>query len=286
MSKDLWKILWAYVVAIAAGWAVLVALPWEPLWRALAADLVATLVIFAYSRAYRNSSFYDAYWSVIPPLLAVYWLVAAGPELNQTRAWLVTALVTLWAVRLTWNWASHWTGMGHEDWRYAPLREKAGRLAWLMDLVAIHLFPTLQVFAGLLPVYAATHLGSAPLGWLDALAAAVVLGAVLIELVADIQLHRFLAQRQPGQIINTGLWAWSRHPNYFGELSFWVGLMLFGFAAYPAGGWWLAIGAVLMAAMFFGASIPMMDQRSLERRPEYAEHMRKVSALIPWPPKH
>lgn len=285
MSRDLWKILWAYLVAVAVGGAVLWLLPWPPLWDALAADVVATLVIFGFSRAHRNSSLYDAYWSVIPPLLALFWLWQAAPETNLARAWLVLALVTLWAVRLTWNWAAHWPGMHHEDWRYAPLRDKAGRLECAMDLLAIHLFPTLQVFAGLLPVYAATCLGAAPLGWLDGLATVVVVGAVLIELVADRQLHCFLASRQPGQIINSGLWAWSRHPNYFGELSFWVGLMLFGIAAYPEGSWWLVLGAVLMAAMFMFASIPMMDQRSLERRPAYAEHMKKVSALVPWPPK-
>lgn len=285
MNDSLKKIAAAYGVAIFAGFVTLLLVDGTSLWKAFVADCVATVVIFIFSRVHRNSSFYDAYWSVIPPLLAIYWAATAIAGIAPARQWLVFSLVLLWAVRLTWNWASHWSGLEHEDWRYGPLREKAGPFAIVVDFVAIHLLPTLQVFAGCLPLYAAMHLGVAPLGWLDWVAAAVTLGAISIETIADIQLHRFLATRQPGQIINVGLWRWSRHPNYLGELSFWWGLALFGLAAWPIGWWWQISGGLLMTAMFVFASIPMMDKRSLERRPEYAEHMKKVSALVPLPPK-
>jgi steroid 5-alpha reductase family enzyme len=284
----LW-ILLAYIVCIAAAAAVLyggwVALP-QP-WDALLADVVATLVIFAFSRAFRNSSFYDAYWSVIPPLLALYWYYAhpqAGIE--PTRAALVIALVWLWAIRLTANWATFWEGLHHEDWRYPIVRARAGKHAVLADFFGIHLFPTVIVFAGCLPVYAVLTRGSAPLGWLDALALVVTLGAILIETLADLQLHAFIKHKKtPGSFITSGLWAWSRHPNYFGELSFWWGLMLFGLAAAPDQWLWIVPGALAMTAMFVFASIPFMDERSVARRPAYAEHMQKVSALVPWPPK-
>ncbi|MGH8561291.1 MAG: DUF1295 domain-containing protein, partial [Nevskiales bacterium] len=113
----------------------------------------------------------------------------------------------------------------------------------------------------------------------------VTLGAITIETVADLQLHAFIARKQPGTFITTGLWGWSRHPNYFGEVSFWWGLMLFGLAAAPDQWWWIVPGALSMTAMFLFASIPFMDNRSLERRPDYAEYMKKVSALVPLPPK-
>jgi len=282
MTESMKKIVIAYGVAIATGIITLFVVGGTSLWKAFIADCVATAVIFIFSRVHRNSSFYDAYWSVIPPLLAIYWAATAIPGIAPARQWLVFVLVLLWAARLTWNWASHWSGLDHEDWRYGPLRDKAGPLAVVVDLVAIHLIPTVQVFAGCLPLYAAMHLGVAPLGWLDGLAAIITLGAICIETIADMQLHRFLATRQPGQIIDSGLWRWSRHPNYFGELSFWWGLALFGLAAWPDGWWWQFTGAVLMTAMFAFASIPMMDKRSLERRPEYAGHMKKVSTLVPW----
>ncbi|MGH8456556.1 MAG: DUF1295 domain-containing protein, partial [Stenotrophobium sp.] len=170
-------------------------------------------------------------------------------------------------------------------WRYPLVRARAGKYSTLADLIAIHLLPTMQVFLGCLPVYAVMTRGQTPLNALDALAFAVTLGAIAIETIADLQLHAFIAQRKPGTFIDTGLWAWSRHPNYFGELSFWWGLMLFGLAAAPSQWCWLIPGALMMTAMFAFASIPFMDKRSLERRPAYAEHMRRVSAIFPLPPR-
>lgn len=82
-----------------------------------------------------------------------------------------------------------------------------------------------------------------------------------------------------------GLWAWSRHPNYFGELLFWFSLLFFGLSVHPSGFWWLAIGAIAMTLMFLLASIPMMEKRSLERRPEYQRIIDSTSMLIPLPPK-
>lgn len=253
-------------------------------WNAFAADVVATLVIWFFSLRYRNSSFYDAYWSVIPPLLAVYWYYAhLDADVNGLRAALVIALVWLWGIRLTANWATYWGGLQHEDWRYPLVRARACKAARWADLFGIHLFPTVQVFLGCLPIWAVMSQGRAPLGGLDALAFVVTLGAIAIETVADLQRHAFIAQRKAGDFIRSGLWAWSRHPNYFGELSFWWGLALFGLAAVPA--WWVVVGAVAMSAMFWFASIPLMDARSVERRPAYAAYMREVSALVPLPPR-
>lgn len=283
--KDLTPIVVAYLACIGAALALLYGLALPAPWDALAADVAATLVIFGFSRAYRNSSFYDPYWSVIPPLLALFWYARAAPGIDHVRAWLVIALVWFWAIRLTANWTVHWGGLTHEDWRYPIVRARAGKAALWADLFGIHLYPTFQVFLGCLPIYAVMSQGTRPLGWLDALAALVTFGAVMIELVADLQLHAFIARRKPGEFIKTGLWAWSRHPNYFGEIGFWWGLMLFGLAAAPQAWWWIVPGALSMTAMFAFASIPFMDKRSCERRPAYAEHMRRVSALVPLPPR-
>jgi steroid 5-alpha reductase family enzyme len=277
----------AYLACLAAGAVSLMWLPVSAPWNALIADIVATLVIFGFSRRYRNSSFYDAYWSVIPPLLAAYWMATYPASTRDPRAWIVTALVWFWAIRLTTNWALHWSGLQHEDWRYPLVRARAGKAAMWADLFGIHLFPTIQVFLGCLAIYAVMSRTAVPLSLLDALAGGVTFGAVVIELVADLQLHAFIAQRkQPGGFITTGLWAWSRHPNYFGELGFWWGLMLFGLIAAPQDWWWIVPGALAMTAMFVFASIPLMDARSCERRPAYAEHMKRISALLPLPPRN
>jgi len=283
-SASLSRVTVAYVVAVAVAGAWLAAGPGtDRLWLdALVADVLATVVIFAFSRAYGNSSFYDAYWSVIPPLLVLYWWVETGAD--GVRPWLLMAVVLPWAVRLTGNWAYGFPGLHHEDWRYPMLREKAGPWELAVDFFGIHLIPTLQVFLGTVPAYVVLTHGDRSIGAVDALAVLVGLGAVALELVADVQMHRFVRGRQPGQVMDRGLWSWSRHPNYFGEISFWFSLALFGVAAAPSEAWWLFAGTIAMVAMFLGASIPMMERRSLERRPQYQSVMDRVPRLVPRPP--
>jgi steroid 5-alpha reductase family enzyme len=284
-TASLVRITVAYAVAIAAALAWLVLGPdTDRLWLdAFLADVVATLVIFGFSRAYKNSSFYDAYWSVVPPLLLLFWWVETDAE--HARVWLVAGVMLLWAIRLTGNWVYSWPGLHHEDWRYPLLKQKAGRWEAFVDLAAIHVIPTIQVFLGTIPAYVVVTSTDREIGMLDAVALTVGVGAVALELVADVQLHRFVRDRQPGQVMDRGLWGWSRHPNYFGEISFWLSLSLFGIAAAPDDAWWLFIGPVAMLAMFLGASIPMMEQRSLERRPQYQDVIDRVPKLIPRPPR-
>lgn len=273
----------AYLIAVAVGYAWLL---WGPatgrLWLdTLIADILATLVVFAFSRVYRNSSFYDAYWSVIPPLLLFYWWSQGDGD--PVRTWLITVLVVVWAVRLTANWVYAFPGLHHEDWRYPMFRERAGRFEFVADLVAIHLIPTLQVFLGMVPVYVAVTTPGGGLAWLTVIAFVVGMAAVTLEGVADVQMHRFVASARPGDVMDRGLWSWSRHPNYFGEFGFWFALALFGLAAAPQA-WWLFAGAAAMLAMFLGASIPMMETRSLQRRPGYQAVIDRVSRFVPRPP--
>lgn len=280
----------AYVVALIGG-AVTIALApiAHPFWKAAAGDVVATLIIFGFSVRFDNSSFYDAYWSVIPPALAAYWMlhpVAEGAPF--ARQVLVLALVTWWGIRLTYNWGRHWKGLDHEDWRYVDYRQKVGRAYWLVSFAGFHFFPTVQVMASCAGLYVAMT-ATGPVGVLDGVAAVVTAGAITIEMVADRQLHDFVSSKPDrGAILQSGLWRWSRHPNYFGEVSFWWGLCLFGLAAATAPVtelWWLFVGPVAMTSMFFFISIPLIDERMVTKRPHYAEHMKRVSRLIPWPPR-
>ena len=268
------------MIALFVAGLVLILSTAEPLWRALWADLVATLVVFGASRWHRNSSFYDAFWSVIPPVLMLWWMVV-GSSASTLREMLVLALLLFWATRLTCHWAYYWPGLHHEDWRYGMLREQAGRNAVVVDLMGVHVFPTIQVFLGMLPVYAVTVLGDQPLNVIDGLAALVMFAAISLQMTADVQLHAFAAQAKPGDTLETGLWSRSRHPNYLGEIGMWVGLALFGLAAYPQGAWWVGLGALAMILMFRYASIPMMEKRSLARRPEYADTMARIPRLLP-----
>lgn len=272
--------LTATAVAVLAGAVVGTA---NPLVTVAVADLAATVVIFVWSRAMNNTSMYDAYWSVVPPLVAVFYVVVAEPGVSELRQWLVLAVVWLWAVRLTANWVRSWPGLGHEDWRYVDARSQAMPY-WLASFTGFHLFPTIIVFAGMLPLYPALVTSTASVGVLDVIATVVGVGSVLVELVADEQLRAFNQTKARGEVCRRGLWGWSRHPNYLGEMGFWWALWLFALAADTAW-WWTVVGPLAMTAMFLGASIPMMERRSLERRAAYADYAAEVSLVVPRPPR-
>jgi steroid 5-alpha reductase family enzyme len=287
-SRSFLWILAAYAAGFAAAaatarWIV----PGAPTLTLVAwADLAATVAVFLFSAAANNSSVYDPYWSVAPLVIAPW--IAARPEAAgapTARQILVVGLVYAWGLRLTYHWTRNFAGLAHEDWRYVDIRKKVGRLYWLASFAGLHLFPTIQVYMGCLPLLPALT-STRPLGPLDAVATLVTLGAVVIEAVADEQLRAFRLRKDkdPDEIMATGLWSWSRHPNYFGEVSFWWGLFLFGLAGDP-GAIWTGAGAVSITLMFALFSIPALDKRSAARRPAYAEHMKRVSAIVPWPPK-
>jgi steroid 5-alpha reductase family enzyme len=221
---------------------------------------------------------------VAPPLIVGGWaLVSDGGSTLRRVTMLV--LLTLWAVRLTVNWAIGWNGLTHEDWRYVRIREQTMRRLpwWLVSFTGIHLMPTLVVFLALFSAWPALH-GYPRMGLVDLLAIAVMLGAILIEAVADLQLRHFSSRPEhAGKSVDMGLWRWSRHPNYLGEIGVWWGLWLFGLAADPSW-WWTVIGPLAMVALFAGVSIPLMERRNLERRPDYAAYQRGVAALLPWHP--
>jgi steroid 5-alpha reductase family enzyme len=274
--------LLAYLVAACVGVTAAWILGGGSLLRTAAvADLAATVVVFVFSVALDNSSMYDPYWSVAPVPILAFWLASGGGV--TARQIVVLALVAIWAVRLTMNWLRRWRGLADEDWRYANYR-RLGAAYWPVSFLGFHLFPTVIVFLGCAAIFPAFIIsGSRAVGILDLAAVAVTLTAILIEAEADRQLWRFLATRKsPGKILDTGLWALSRHPNYFGEVLFWWGAWLFGLAANPAW-WWTIIGPVAVTGLFLGISVPMMDKRMLQRHPGYAELIATRSAFLPLP---
>jgi len=242
--------------------------------------VVATVVVFAVSVAVDNSSIYDPYWSLQPLALAGYYLWTGWREADA-RLIIVTVLVFLYALRLTANFYRDWPGLSKEDFRYVSLRIRTGRAYWPVSFLGIHLFPTIMVYLGCLPLYALTRPGGAGLGWLDGLGIVVMAGAIALAYVADEQLRAF--RKDPansGLVMQKGLWAHSRHPNYLGEVSTWWGLWFFGLAA-GFEWWWTVVGAVAITIMFVFISIPMMEERLLTTRAGYREYRERTPALLP-----
>ena len=275
-----------YVLAAAAAFLPATLMRHEhPVTVAFVADLVATGVIFLLSVLLANASLYDPYWSVAPPIIAIGWALCAPDGLGagaKARQVVVIGLVVAWAIRLTGNWAIGWHGFTQEDWRYVHLRETRGLVPWwLVNLVGIQLVPTLVVFVGLLPLWPALGAPRRDFNLLDVVAIIVTATAIVVETVADNQMRAFTRDAaNRGRTIDVGLWSRSRHPNYLGEIGMWCGLFLFGLAADPSW-WWTVAGPAVMVLLFETASIPLMEQRSTQRRREYAEYQRRVPRLLP-----
>jgi len=270
-----------YFLAILTGKITIDSLDLESTYlEMLIADVAATGIVFIFSFIFRNSSMYDPYWSVIPVPIALYW-ISISPVGNDLRQFLVFAVISLWSLRLTINWVKSWPNLEHEDWRYNKLKEDSGKLYWLVSFLGIHLFPTLIVFMGLLPVLPAVE-NPFPLGILDFAGALISISAVLIEYTADEQLRQFNKyNRVKGMNMDRGLWSVSRHPNYLGEILFWFGLFIMSLSHQFLSSLWTGIGFIAMFVLFKFVSIPMMEKRLIKRKDQYEEYIRKVPALIP-----
>lgn len=274
-------IVGAYAAAVAVFVAVAAGVGTDsPAWAVAGGYAASTAVLYLLSQVAGNGSTFDAWWSVMPSVATV-WLAVGADDGDPWRRTIVTVLVLVWGVRLTYNWAVSWPGLHHEDWRYRQLYATTPLPRWAVSLLAVHAFPTAVVTIASLPLVAAMT-RSGDLDVLDAIAAAVIVGAVTVETIADNQLRAFNRTKAPGDVLDTGLWARSRHPNYLGETGFWWGLWLFAVAA-EAGAWWTVVGPVAITVMFLAASIPMIEERSAERRPGWADYAARTPMLVPRP---
>jgi len=246
------------------------------------------LLIWLFSFISNNSSVFDPYWSVAPVVFLVYfwgtasgnWHPAFGVWYTNVRFVLLLFLVSVYGVRLTWNFLRNWKGMKHEDWRYVEFRKKTGFFYWTVSFLGIHLFPAIMVFLGTLSLWVSVSKGTSPMNILDIIGLALTGAAILLEARADKQLHEFVKNcKEEGKTMDQGLWSISRHPNYLGEISFWWGLYFFGLAANPEY-WWVIAGPLTISLMFIFISIPMIEKRLLVRKKDYQEYREKVPMLL------
>ena len=277
--KDLAIITFIYLVAYAAGFAVCAGIG-SVMLRWFVFDIAATVVTFIFSAALKNSSVYDAYWSLTPMVMSI-WLFA---EAQAFSPWQLAFLFVfnLWSLRLTLNWVSVFTDFSYEDWRYRKFRaENKGFMWFIINFFGIHMVPTLVVFAGMLPLF---EIVKVPMNAHALPGMAVMLFGIALEFFADRQMHAFLAETTEKTVCRRGLWNYSRHPNYLGEISVWAGTFLVMLPFAPEK-WYYVIGAVSVAVLFNVVSIPMMEKRQLARRPDYTDYRRVTSRLLLLPNK-
>lgn len=248
-------------------------------WRLFVFTLIATLVIWISSLFYKNTSIYDAYWSLTPMVMIIYVLIINRETINAYHIVLLVAFL-LWSIRLTINWAYTFKGLEFEDWRYADFRNNQRPFIFhIINFVGLQFMPTLLVYGGFLSLIALfKHTANA---W-SLIGSAIILAGFLFQLFSDISMHKHLKQGTKGEVNQKGLWKYSRHPNYFGELLIWIGSYVALVLTAP-NLWYLGFGPILIVLLFEFISIPLAEKRQLKRRPSYATYIKETSRMLPLP---
>lgn len=263
-----------------------------PLLVCLAICGVVTVGTWVASIATREYSWVDRIWSIAP--VAYAWVFAVASEFDARLA-LMAVLVTLWGIRLTFNFARKGGYRpGGEDYRWAVLR---GRMspAWfqVFNFGFISVYQNALILLFCLPAYTVFESTRPPLGVWDAVLAALFLAFLAGETVADQQQWTFhdwkSAERAAGRtpapgFLQTGLFRMSRHPNFFFEQAQWW--VFYGFAVAATGAWlhWTVAGAVLLSLLFGGSTV-FTESISRSRYPEYDEYRARTSPIVPWFPR-
>lgn len=228
----------------------------------------------------RDVSIVDSIWSlVLLGLCATYFLLH---EYSTARGTIVLSLTALWAVRLSAYIT--WRNRGEpEDARYQAIRRKYSPNFAIKSLGIVFLLQGFLAWIISLPLLAAVT-ASKPLSLLDAAAVTIVLFGFLFESIADAQLAAFRAGNDSRrQVLDTGLWRYTRHPNYFGECCIWWGFYLFALAA---GGWWSIVSPLLMTFLLLRVSgVALLEKDIRERRPDYADYIKRTNAFVPGFPR-
>lgn len=251
--------------------------------------LTLALVLFGYmslwfvvSLVKKRNDVADVAWGLGFVLLAGTSYVLSDDV--GVRGQLSTLLVSIWGVRLAWHIHSRNKGKA-EDYRYLAWRKEWGRWFYPRSYVQVYLLQGVLLFLIAVPVLMSNASSGAPtLGWLDVAGLCVWLVGFFFEVVGDAQLARFIRNPEnKGRLMQRGLWAYSRHPNYFGEVTQWWGLWLIALSV-PYG-WLSIIGPITITFLIVKVSgIPLLEKK-MEENPEFADYKRRVSILVPLPRK-
>ena len=249
-------------------------------WHSLFIVIAAALVTWLLSLYKHDVSIVDSLWALMFVMIAYY--TAMATDHWGARSVLALVLVSLWGLRLaiyiTWrNW-------GHdEDHRYQAIRARNQPNFAFKSLYLIFCLQAVLAWLISLPLHAAI-VGDGAVGVLDGVGALLWLIGFAFEAGGDWQLARFKANPENrGKVMDRGFWRYTRHPNYFGDFAVWWGLYLI---AASAGGWWSCVGPVLMSVLLMRVSgVTLLEKDIGERRPQYAQYIKRTNAFFPGIPK-
>ncbi len=239
------------------------------------------LVTWVVSVVIDDASIVDIVWG-LGFALATWSAFLFGDAGSTPRGIVILVLVSVWGLRLTGYLAWRNIGKG-EDRRYQQMRKKSPDSFWLISLWKV--FGLQAVIMWVVAVPAVVTLGSdTSLWWLDYIGIAIWAVGLFFETVGDIQLARFKARPgSKGQVMDGGLWRYTRHPNYFGDFCVWWGIYL---VAAAGGAWWAIFSPLVMSALLMRYSgVGLLEKTINRRRPGYDEYARRTNAFFPGPPK-
>lgn len=251
------------------------------------AYLACAAAVFAYMTAFfilglarRNNDIADVAWGLGFILVAA---VSSALGTPSPRGALVTGLVVLWGLRLAAHIYARNRGKS-EDYRYKAWREKWGRHWVAMSFLQVFMLQGALMLIVSAAVVAVNVAGGGPLGWLDAAGLAAWLVGFYCETRADLELSRFVKDpANKGKILATGIWRYSRHPNYFGEMTMWWGVWAVALSA--GAPWWTVASPLAITILLTKVSgIPLLEKR-YANDPAYQAYAARTSVLIPWFPK-
>ncbi|HWQ83417.1 MAG TPA: DUF1295 domain-containing protein [Anaerolineales bacterium] len=244
---------------------------------------VLMTLLWLVSLALKNSSIVDIFWGT--GFVVVAWIAfLLTPDGYEDRKWLLAILVTLWGLRLSLHiLVRNWGKL--EDFRYQVWRKEAGAAWWWRSYFKVFLLQGILLWIISAPLLAA-QISAQParLTWLDLLAIPVWLFGFFFEAVGDWQLSHFKANpANKGKVLNTGVWRYTRHPNYFGDATQWWSYYLIALAA---GGWWTIFSPLLMTTLLWRVSGASLLEKTLrDEKPGYREYIETTSEFIPWFPR-
>jgi steroid 5-alpha reductase family enzyme len=228
----------------------------------------------------RDVSFVDSLWSLFFLVAAAVFAWAAEPL--SIKGQVVLVLVAIWALRLSiYITARNWGES--EDYRYQSIRANNEPGFAFKSLYIVFGLQGVLAWLVVLPLLPAITSASA-FNWIDGVAAALWVVGFVFEAGGDYQLSRFKARADnKGKVLNTGLWRYTRHPNYFGDFCIWWSFYLFAVAS---GGWWSIASPLLMSLLLLKVSgVAMLEKTISDRRPEYAQYIHSTNAFFPGPPR-
>ena len=237
--------------------------------------LTGAFLFWLVSIPLKNVAIADVYWGLI--FVVVIWSSIVQHGVTQ-RGLLLAGLVSIWGMRLAIYLFSR--GLGQpEDRRYRAMRAPRGDSFWWRSLYVVF---GLQAFLGwLVAMPLQLPYADTDLSWLDGVGFFLWCFGCFWEFVGDWQISKFLKNRKGSEVLSTGLWRYTRHPNYFGEACLWIGFECIALSG--GASWWSILSPALMIFLLLRVSgVAMMEQTIVSRRPEYQAYIERTSAFIPW----